>query len=293
MILVTGSDGIVGRELCRKLQELVMPFLPVTHRRKPHTLQQALQGDLVNDVGLLEGYLHEISAIVHLAAAVPHSVSYPDNDASADFTRRMDRNIRHIQVQLGVPVIYMSTCGLYDRSVADIKHEADPSQVIATSPYFAVKAEGEDMFLSGGGSTVLRLAAPIGPGLKPQLVLSRFIATARESGTIRIWGNGTREQDFIDTADVADLIVRILDYPKTLILNVASGAPTTMSYLAETVVSVIGAGSIEKTTQNDPRDGETARYSIERAKEHYKWSPARTLAHSIANIALEDFEANS
>jgi len=293
MILVTGSDGIVGRELCKKLQESAIPFLPATHRRKPHTLSQALPVDLASDLGPLAGYLPKISAIVHLAAAVPHSVSYPDNDASADCTRRMDRNIRDLQGQAGVPVIYMSTCGLYDRSAADIKHEDDQSQVIITSPYFAAKADGEKMFLSEGVSTVLRLAAPIGAGLKPQLVLSRFIATARESGTIRIWGDGTREQDFIDTADVADLIVRILDQPRTMVLNVASGVPTTMSKLAEAVVSAIGAGSIEKAIQSDPRDGETARYSIKRAKEYYKWSPAITLAHSIANMALEDFEANT
>ena len=292
MILVTGSDGIVGRELCKKLQDLAIPFFPVTHRSKPHTLPQALPVDLASDLGSLVGYLHKISAIVHLAAAVPHSVCYPDNDISANTTRRMDRNIRDLQGQAGVPVIYMSTCGLYDRSAAEIKHEDDQSQVSITSPYFAAKADGEKMFLSGGVSTVLRLAAPIGAGLKPQLVLSRFIATAREHGTIRIWGDGTREQDFIDTADVADLIVRILTQPRTMVLNVASGVPTTMSKLAEAVVSAIGSGSIEQATQGDPRDGETARYSIERAKECYKWSPTRALVQSISKIAFEDFEDN-
>jgi nucleoside-diphosphate-sugar epimerase len=293
MILVTGSDGIVGREICKKLQESAIPFLPATHRRKPHTLSQALPVDLARDLGPLEGYLPKITAIVHLAAAVPHSVSYPDNEVSADYTRRMDRKICDLQSKLGVPVIYMSTCGLYDRSDVDIKHEDDQSQVFIKSPYFAAKADVEKMFLSGGVSTVLRLAAPIGAGIKPQLVLSRFIATARGSGVIKIWGDGTREQDFIDTADVADLILRILDQPRTMVLNVASGVPTSMLKLAEIVVSAIGAGSIVKATQSDPRDGETARYSIERAKECYSWSPARTLIHSIANMALEDFEANS
>jgi len=292
MILVTGSDGIVGRGLCSKLRELSISFLPVTHLRKPHTLPQALLVDLADDLGSLAGYLSKISAIVHLAAAVPHSASYPDNDTSADSTRKMDRNIRDLQKLTGVPVVYMSTCGLYERSTGDIKHEDDLSQVTVTSPYFAAKADGEALFLSDGTSTVLRLAAPVGAGLKPQLVLSRFVATARENGTIKIWGNGSREQDFIDTADVAELILSVLNQPRTMILNAASGCPITMAQLAETVIAVVGAGSIKRAEQPDPRDGETARYSTSRAKEFYGWRPRLSLAESVASLIEEDFEAN-
>lgn len=292
MILVTGSDGIVGRGLCKKLLESGVPFLPVTHRRKVHTLPQALLVDLANDHCGLGAHVDGLSAIVHLAAAVPHSVSYPDNSASADCTRRMDRNIRDLQQLTGVPVIYMSTCGLYRRSTGDIKCEDDRSQVTVTSPYFAAKADGEALFLSEGTSTVLRLSAPVGAGLKPQLVLSRFIATARAGGTIKIWGTGSREQDFIDTADVAELILSVINQPRTMILNAASGAPTTMAQLAETIIAVVGAGSIERAEQSNPHDGETARYSISRAKELYGWLPQRSLVESVASLIEEDFEAN-
>lgn len=292
MILVTGSDGIVGRGLCKKLLESGVPFLPVTHRRKAHTLPQAVLADLVSDRGGLGAHVNGLSAIVHLAAAVPHSANYPDNEASANCTRRMDRNIRDLQQQTGVPVIYMSTCGLYDRSIRDVKYEDDRSQVTVTSPYFAAKADGEAMFLSARSSTVLRLAAPVGAGLKPQLVLSRFVAKARVGGTIKIWGDGSREQDFIDTADVAELILSVLKQPRTMILNTASGAPTTMVQLAETVIATVGAGSIERAEYSDPRDGETARYSIKRAKKFYGWLPQISLVESVASLIKEDFEAN-
>lgn len=292
MILVTGSDGIVGRGLCKKLQELAVPFLPVTHRRKPYTLPDALFVDLASDRHALKAYIDKISAIVHLAAAVPHSASYPDNNTSANWTRCMDRNVQDIQRLAGVPAIYMSTCGLYDRTSTKIKYEDDSSQINIISPYFSAKSDGEALFLSEGVSTVLRLAAPVGAGVKPQLVLSRFIATARENAKINIWGNGSREQDFISTADVAELIVRILEKPKKIVLNVASGVPVTMAELAETVVTLLGAGSIEQTAQPDPCDGETARYSICRAKYHYSWVPKRTLADSITDLIFEDFESN-
>lgn len=292
MILVTGSDGIVGREICKKLQELSIPFLPLTHRPKQSTSDQALVIDLSKDIDSLTAYRHKISGIVHLAAAVPHSISYPDNESSADSTRRIDQNIHAFQKQSGVPLIYMSTCGLYNRSTYKTKHEDDHDSISISSPYFSAKADGESLFLSQGTSTILRLSAPVGVGLKPQLVMSRFISTARENGVISIWGDGSREQDFIDTRDVSDLIVKVLKKPKRTIINVATGMPVTMKKLAKKVVEVIEKGSIEISPKVDPRDGETARYSISRAKDYYSWTPQRTLEDSIYELISENFEEN-
>jgi len=293
MILVTGSDGIVGRGICKKLQELSIPFMPLTHRPKKNTSNRALVIDLANNIDLLTPYLNEISGIVHLAAAVPHSISYPDNEISADITRRIDQNIYAFQKQSGAPLIYMSTCGLYDRSTSITKHEDDRDSISVSSPYFSAKADGESLFLSQGTSTILRLAAPVGVGLKPQLVLSRFISTARENGVISIWGNGSREQDFIDTADIADLIVRVLKKPKRTIINVATGMPITMMNLAEKVVAVVEKGLIEISSKPDPCDGETARYSISRAKDYYAWTPQCKLEDSIYELISENFEENA
>ncbi len=292
MILVTGSDGIVGRGICKKLQELSIPFMPLTHRPKEYTSNKALVIDLANDIDSLTPYRHEISGIVHLAAAVPHSISYPDNDISADMTRRIDQNIHAFQKQSGASLIYMSTCGLYNRLTSNTKYEDDHDSISVSSPYFSAKADGESLFLSQGTSTILRLAAPVGVGLKPQLVLSRFISTARENGVINIWGSGSREQDFIDTVDVADLIVRVLKKPKRTIINVATGMPVTMMKLAKKVVEVVEKGSIKISPKIDPSDGETARYSISRAKDYYAWKPQCTLEDSIYKLIPENFEEN-
>jgi nucleoside-diphosphate-sugar epimerase len=292
MIVVTGSDGIIGRELCKQMQGMAIAFMPVTHRQKPHTSDNALIVDLATDIDLLQKYCPEIKAIVHLAAAVPHSIYYPDNDESANQTRQIDRNIFELQRQTNVPVIYMSTCGLYDRSTSLLKHADERTQLKISTPYFAAKASGEKLFSDEGMSTILRLAAPVGTGLKPQLVLSRFISTARNNKAISIWGSGTREQDFIDTADIANLIIKILEQPKRATINVASSKPITMLKLAEKIVSVIGSGSIEMSGQSDPRDGENARYSIEKAEKLYGWMPAHTIEQSVEKIASEDFEIN-
>lgn len=293
MIIVTGSDGIIGRELCNQFTLSGIPFLPLSHRRKAHTLEKALIVDLTTDLSILHELSEDIEAIVHLAAAVPHSVYYPDTITSANLTKRMDQNIFILQKRLKVPLIYMSTCGLYDRLSQEFKTENDTSLIKVTSPYFEAKACAEKMFLSDGlTSTILRMAAPIGFGLKPNLVLAKFLNAARNNSSIQVWGSGKREQNFIDTYDVAKLIIKILHEPKRGILNVSSLMPTTMLQLAELIVLVVGSGFIECLNHPDPNEGETARYSIEKAKQIYNWEPSQSLENSILKIISEDFEQN-
>jgi len=290
MIVVTGSDGIIGRALCRKMLTQSIRFLPVTHHRKLHTSQDALLVDLASTILPLKPYIHDIKAIVHLAAAVPHSTAYPDNDISANKTRSMDCNIIELQKRTNAHVVYMSTCGLYDRTSTAIKNELDCIKV--TTPYFSAKAKGEALFTLSGNTTILRLSAPVGSGLKSNLVLSKFIATARNNRTITIWGSGKREQNFIDADDVSDLLIKALRFPCYDIFNVASELPITMLTLAETVKRVLGSGSIEIVAKNDPLEGESARYSINKAKQTYEWIPKITVEQSIEKIAFEDFDNN-
>jgi len=292
MIVVTGSDGIVGRALCLALRLEAIPFLPITHRRKPHTDPDALVLDLTENILSLEKYCDDITAIVHLAAAVPHSTDYPDNETSAGKTRCMDINILSLQKHTNAQLIYMSTCGLYDRTLAAVKHEDDASVIRIESPYFSAKLEGENLLAGGRRTTILRLSAPVGHGLKPSVVLSRFITMARSGAPIQIWGNGCREQNFIDVRDVADLIIKVLAKPQPCTINVAAIVPTTMVELAKTVVKVVGKGSFEYSDQVDPRDGETARYSIAKARELYGWSPKYDLESLCRLLLKEKFENN-
>jgi nucleoside-diphosphate-sugar epimerase len=206
-------------------------------------------------------------------------------------TRSLDRNVHVLQEHLDVPVIYMSTCGLYDRSLEATKHEDDTSQIKIESPYFSAKADGERLFEGNRRATLLRLSAPIGPGLKPTVVLSRFIMAARTQTPIPIWGSGSREQNFIDVRDVADLILKVLADPQPCTLNVAGRSPTTMTNLAKTVIATVGTGSYEFSGIADPHEGETARYSISKARDLYDWWPKHDLTASCELVVNEDFES--
>lgn len=289
MIVVTGADGVVGRAVCNRLNANGAPFIPVVRQRREFTAVGAYVMDLSHNDGLAALQESNISGIIHLAAAVPHSSYYPDNEQSAALTRAMDGNVLSFCKCLEIPVIYMSTCGLYDRANSAIKYENDDSQIKIESPYFAAKRDGEKMFSSESPAVILRLAAPVGPGLSAGLVVSRFLSAARADASIRIWGSGAREQAFVDVRDVADLVCSAIVEPRAGVFNVAGNKPTTMVELAETVLGVVGKGSIEYSDRSDPREGETARYSITKVYEAYGWKPRRGLADSCKSIIEEDF----
>ena len=85
------------------------------------------------------------------------------------------------------------------------------------------------------------------------------------------------------------LVLAAIENPKSAFVNVASGSPTSMATLAETVVRVVGSGRIVFANSPDPRDGETARYSIDRARQLFGWSPQRSLADALRALSDQTF----
>jgi UDP-glucose 4-epimerase len=284
-IVVTGASGIVGRAVLAALRGHGNGVVPVVHGRTADP--DAIALDLAESD--LTDHVQAPDAVVHLAAAVPHAAVHGDTDVAADKTRRIDATVHRACGRWGCPVIYASTCGLYDRRDPRIKDEAAP--VAATSPYFRAKLESERLMSDLPGACVMRLSAPVGPGLRRGVVLAKFIERARAGQPIQVWGSGRREQDFIAAEDVAAFVALALSKRAHGIFNVASGEPVTMRALAETVVEAIGRGSVQSSDNADPLDGETARYCIAHAAQALGWQPRIPLRVAIETIADGAFPA--
>jgi nucleoside-diphosphate-sugar epimerase len=291
-ILVTGASGIVGRCVVQELRKSGKHVLPIV-RSHYHSsgeslfLDKSVALDLGReDLDLKRWIVGRPQAVVHLAAAVPHSARYPDNEESARLTRTIDANVAEAVCHWDCPVVYMSTCGLYDRKSDRLKSEYDETIIKISSPYFAAKYDGERIFGPLPGSTLFRLAVPIGPGLKKGVVLGRFIDAARNGKPISVWGTGRREQNFVDARDVARAVSMALGHRGAGVINLAS-RPVTMLELAKTVVEVFGRGDIRLNEQDDALEHDTARYDIRRAGEVLDWQPIIGLRDSLNWIREE------
>jgi len=292
-VLVTGASGIIGRCISRILSGNWKKVVRIVMENRWHqgmdlsakdyvVLDLSQQGmDIRQFIGIRP------DAVVHLAAAVPHSYRYPDNDQSAMLTKVIDRNIADAVAYWSCPVIYTSTCGLYERRTDRLKSEYDESVICIRSPYFAAKYEGEKVFGRLANSTILRLSAPIGPGLKRKVVLGRFLETAKAGGIISVWGSGRREQNFVDARDVAMAVGLALAKGGAGVINIAGRRAITMLELAKTVTEIVGKGRIRIGEKPDPMENEKARYDISRAQKVLGWRPTIDLRESIKWIKDE------
>lgn len=280
-ILVTGADGIVGNSLVQYLQSRGHKVIALSRKVREKQGPFWIFGDLTDDRFLkcLEG--SQISSIIHLAACVPHDTRY-SSEENYSITSIIDKNLAKVQREHVAHLTYMSTCGLYDRNNPSEKTEED--KTVIYSPYFQAKLEGEELFQTNGESTILRLSAPIGLRLLDNLVLGKFVKSASLNEVLHVWGDGTRQQNFIDCQDVNKLLEKCLEQKPMGIFNCASPDPIDMTSLAKLIIEVFGRGKFEFNMCCDPLEGETANYSIAKAHNRLGWLPNVSLFESIQRI---------
>lgn len=289
MIVITGAAGIIGREICGELLRRDLNILSIVRRAEKAFPTPSISLDLSKENNISSIINGEVSCLIHLAAAVPHSLYYPDTEENANITRAIDKNIYKAAKDWGCPVIYMSTCGLYDRTTTEIKYEDDEQNIKIETPYYSAKHDGELLFSNLSRTVVMRLSAPIGHGQKSSVVISTFVELARNNQTLQLWGSGYRQQNFIDVKDVVKLLILAMSNPYFGVINVAQSKPVTMIELARTTIEAIGSGYYELSGQYDSRDMETANYSISKAFDIYEWEPGISLLDSIKNISDDKF----
>jgi len=274
VIVVTGAKGVIGRAVVAQLSAAGITIKTV--------VREAFDLSAGNDLTTFLG--DPAMAVIHLAAAVPHSLHYPDTDASADVTRRIDHCILNAAQAWGCRVVYASGCSLYDKRSEEMKFEDTPKFVRPDSPYLKAKSEGEERFTALPSHAVMRVPAPIGPGLPATVVARRFFDLASAGQPIPVWGSGTREQNFVDVRDIADVMIKAALTEANGLFNIAADAPVTMLDLAKTTVKVLGCGSIEMAGIPDPLENEYARYSNKRAGEVLGWRPKIMIEDSIRSM---------
>jgi len=226
----------------------------------------------------------EPDAVIHAASCVPHA-AVRDTEDRAEMTRRLDANVFRAVEYWNVPSLYISTCTLYERRGDAACDEVSPLREEFESPYLRAKLDGEKLFGQRRDVAIFRLSAPLGPGMRTGTVVPAFVEAARNQGMLTVWGDGSREQDFIDTRDTASLIAAWASSPRFGTFNMAKGEPTTMLELARAIIEVIGSGTLIRQDRADPNAGIRARYDVSKARSHFGWEPRYGLRESIAAIS--------
>ena len=224
--------------------------------------------------------------VVHLAAQadVGTSVEKPLLDAEVNVIGTL--NVLEAARPVGAQLIFSSTGGaLYGECPRPAREDDDRRPL---SPYGTSKLAGEAYLatwnaLHGTSHVVLRFGNVYGPRQLAKLeggVVAIFMDRLRVGESVRIFGNGEQERDFVYVGDVVDAILASTGRDGG-VFNVGTGQATSVNTLFETVRRV--AGSDAEAEYADARAGDLLRsvLDISRTERELGWRPQTTLEEGL------------
>ena len=294
-VLVTGASGHVGGAIAAHLASQGHEVVGLSRRPIAPAAVEALTADIgsADAVAEVAATAAPCAAIVHAAASLDKALDAPSlalvNVLGTQNMLRLARQwgaARFVYIS-GVPVI-----GKPLHLPIDEEHPTNPP-----TAYHATKLAGEHLTrLAGGdglGTMSLRVTSPVGPGMPGGRILSAFVQFALAGTALRLAGEGSRKQDYVDVRDVAEAVSLALGSDRQGTVNVGSGKPVSNLELARRCVDALGSTSaVEFTGTADPEEGLEWRVSIERARDWLGFRPQFSIEDSIRAVAQDAGRGN-
>lgn len=288
-ILVTGAAGFIGGQLSWSLAaegHQVMPLYKTLDARRQNINELAVKVDLSDrneikrlaDTGFCE-------VIVHAAACLDKDLHNPDISLSNCLGMQ---NILWLADRWKVKrFIYISSVPIIGKpkySPIDEKHPVEPSTVYHASKFF-----GESLTrlaaLRGLSTISLRLSAPVGTGMPGNRFLPYLIVSAKSGKPIKLLGQGTRSQNYVDVRDVDQAVKLALGSVVEGLFNIAGSETITNYDLARKCLDIFSSpASIVLSDEADPEEGYLWDVSIEKARTRLGYSPKYSINDSIAAV---------
>ena len=207
---------------------------------------QFVNGD-VRDFKVLKRSVANVKCVVHLAAitSVPFSVGEPTltHKVNAIGTLNLLKACLDCEVER---FVFASSCSVYGEPCYLPINEEHP--ISPVSPYAVSKLAAERHCRAfhetyGLRTVILRLfnVYGSGQGLNGEGgVVAKFIERLRCKLPLVIYGDGTQTRDFVHVEDVVDAILLALNSENAAgeVFNIGFGKPTSMNYLAKTVLDL-------------------------------------------------------
>jgi nucleoside-diphosphate-sugar epimerase len=253
-VLVTGSEGYIGRVLAPRLAEAGHDVVGLDsgwfagcdfgeNGAAPYSRTADVRDVTVAD---LEGF----DAIVHLAAISNDPLGDLDPDCTYAINHRASVRLAEMAKEAGVErFVFSSSCSLYGAASPDefLTEEAAFNPV---TPYgeskVLVERDVSSLSNDGFSPTFLRNATVYGasPRLRCDLVVNDLVASAFTTGEILIKSDGTPWRPLVHVEDVADAFHAVLTAPRDGIHDQAFNIGRTVENyqirdVAETVAEVV------------------------------------------------------
>jgi len=267
-VLVTGSDGFLGRRLVD-----VLETNGVVVRGYDFTLGE----DILNTQQVEDAIRSsQSSAVIHLAAVADLNIVAKDVKMGWKINVEGTRSVLSACKATGARFLFASTCCAYGNNHCHPSSETSP--LCPAEEYAQQKVESEhDVRAAGAPHTSLRLATFYGPGMRPALATAIFLERAHKGKDIQIHGSGTQTRTWTHVDDIVSGIIAVLQADKYLpVVNISTDESNSVLDLARIACQVVG--SKVSITHGEDRKGQVYEEQIDNTLlRSIGWSPKYSL----------------
>jgi UDP-glucose 4-epimerase len=280
-IIVTGASGFVGGAILREFRRVGLDCVPVS-RCDSHGLDITSEDFAERAFGIFR----RCDAIVHAAASL--SMSAVDPSISAVNCLGLHNVIASAERLSARCLVYLSSVpviGLPRHLPVDEEHPVSPP-----TAYHASKLYGEHLLRVADSASLrtasLRLTSPVGRNAPSSRIFGGFVRRALSNEPLLLAGRGGRRQNYVDTRDVARAVLQCIQSDSRGVFNIAGNASISNLQLAKTCIKSVGSKSaVEFTGLPDSEEDLCWDVSIEKARNHFGYSPLHNIADSIMDCA--------
>ena len=247
-ILVTGSEGFLGRHTVRYMTE------------QGHKVV-GIDQDIFKD-GLPD---ENFDVMFHFAAFVGGRKGIDSNLYLITKNIDLDRIVvEWAETHVG-KIIYPSSCAAYPKALQTQQGtpmREDMAGGETFDMYGMSKLAAECMLkFANVKSHIMRPFTIYGPGQSMDYPLPAIIERAKR-GECSVWGSGTQVRDWVHIDDALKVFEYLMHREDPIVLNIGTGIPLTFKEVAQIIYKEIhGEYSLDLKTQTDQPEGAGYRYA--------------------------------
>ena len=283
-VTVTGGSGFIGSHVVDRLVDAGHQVV-VVDTRPPHRPDVLFRDGDVTDVATLIKATAASEAIFHLAAVSNVNDAHADPVGAMEVTvvgtARVCEAARRNRIGR---TILASTVWVYSAAPGEgpVTEETPLASIGSAHVYTASKIAAE-LVLSSFGElygipyTILRYGIPFGPRMRSELVIPRFLASARTGGRITIHGDGLQCRNYVYVEDLAEAhLLALREGASGQIFNLEGPAPVSIRHVAELARELINPRARVEFVAARPGDYAGREVSGDKAARVLGWVPQTT-----------------
>ena len=233
--LVTGDTGFIGSNMRDFLIKKNVEVIGFSRRN----------GFDIFRMDQLRRAVKKCDIVYHFAAeAKPgESVLYPVRTVEVNLKGSL--NVLEACREIGVPLVYPSSCEIYGDSKAPIKEDFP---INPPNPYAASKAAIDRLCYTyyrcyGLDVKILRLFNPYGPRQQLNKIMPTFYFEAVKNKPITVYGDGSDTRDYVYIDDIVKGLWMARRLPAGEVVNLATGRATTNLEVARLIKEIVDSRS--------------------------------------------------